>query len=129
MDEEEFEIAIDDEPEHIDIIPLDDEPEPAPPNKPAKPPATTAGPGSTETKGKDDTTDSATRHPSPNPPQRKRMPSLSSSWISNLTRKTDGDVRAECQPVLAPMLKENNPLAASDLGLTVTGSNDWATPR
>jgi len=43
---EEFEVSIEDEPEQIDIIPLDDEPAPPPPTKPAGPapaaPATSA---------------------------------------------------------------------------------------
>jgi len=36
-DEEEFEVALDNEPDHMDIIPLDDEPPPSQPSKAAKP--------------------------------------------------------------------------------------------
>ncbi len=38
-DEEEFEVALDNEPDHIDIIPLDDEPHPGQPSKAVKPAA------------------------------------------------------------------------------------------
>jgi len=38
-DEEEFEVALDNEPEHMDIIPLDDEPPPGQPSRTAKPAA------------------------------------------------------------------------------------------
>jgi len=38
-DEEEFEVALDNEPDHLDIIPLDDEPPPDQPSKAAKPAA------------------------------------------------------------------------------------------
>ncbi len=36
-DEEEFEVALDNEPDHMDIIPFDDEPPPSQPSKAAKP--------------------------------------------------------------------------------------------
>ena len=36
-DEDEFEVALDNASEHMDIIPLDDEPPPTPPSKAAKP--------------------------------------------------------------------------------------------
>lgn len=39
LEEEEFEVALDDEPDHMDIIPLDDEPPPSQPSKAAKPAA------------------------------------------------------------------------------------------
>ena len=38
-DEEEFEVALDNEPDHMDVIPLDDEPPPVQPSKAAKPAA------------------------------------------------------------------------------------------
>ena len=41
-DEEEFEVALDNEPDHLDIIPLDDEPPPSQPTKAANPAATGA---------------------------------------------------------------------------------------
>jgi len=37
QDKEEFEVALDNEPDHMDIIPLDDEPPPSQPSKAAKP--------------------------------------------------------------------------------------------
>ena len=49
-DDEEFEVAIDDEPDHLDIIPLDDEPTPTKPSKAASPSASEQGPNS-KTKG------------------------------------------------------------------------------
>jgi len=49
---EEFELAIDDEPKHIDIIPLDDEPAPAPPKKAAKPASPTPAPAAATEKSK-----------------------------------------------------------------------------
>jgi len=55
-DEDEFEIALDNEPEHMDIIPLDDEPHPTQPSKAAKP--TTATPHQKDkAKGSAETTD------------------------------------------------------------------------
>jgi predicted component of type VI protein secretion system len=49
---EEFEIAIEDEPQHIDIIPLDDEPEPAPPKKAVKQPPQAPAPSPSAEKSK-----------------------------------------------------------------------------
>lgn len=50
LDAEEFEIAIEEEPVHVDIIPLDDEPPAAPPKKSGKPASSTTTPaGSADT--------------------------------------------------------------------------------
>ena len=50
---EEFEVSIDNEPDHIDIIPLDDEPVPTPPKKSAgPPPAAAAASASAQKKSK-----------------------------------------------------------------------------
>ncbi len=80
---EEFEIAIDDEPEHIDIIPLDDEPAPAPPKKAAKPASPTPAPqppprsrrAQVRTRRSPSPTNLLRAHP------KRKMRSPSSSWI------------------------------------------------
>jgi pSer/pThr/pTyr-binding forkhead associated (FHA) protein len=56
--EEEFEVEIDAEPEHMDIIPLDDEPSPPKPTKSAKPAAKGSSPSTAKAEGK--TADEAT---------------------------------------------------------------------
>ena len=75
-DDEEFEVAIDDEPDHLDIIPLDDEPTPTKPSKAASPSASEQGPN-TKPKARWNP-----RLPPNQPPnrnhQRRKMLSLSS---------------------------------------------------
>jgi pSer/pThr/pTyr-binding forkhead associated (FHA) protein len=57
--DEEFEVEIDENPEHLDIIPLDDEPPPVRPAEPAKPAAQAPAPAASKDKGKssEETTD------------------------------------------------------------------------
>jgi predicted component of type VI protein secretion system len=55
-DEDEFEVALDNQPEHMDIIPLDDEPHPTQPSKAAKP-ATAAPHPKDKAKGSAETID------------------------------------------------------------------------
>jgi predicted component of type VI protein secretion system len=66
LDEEEFEIAIDDEPQHVDIIPLDDEPEPpAAPKQGGKTPVATSQTDTSLAQAKGDT---KTSEEAPKPP-------------------------------------------------------------
>ena len=68
-DEEEFEISIDDEPapEHVDIIPLEEEQAAAPPKTAAKPPAARSEPEEAGDKAKDETTKLAEEAPQAKP--------------------------------------------------------------
>jgi predicted component of type VI protein secretion system len=68
VDEEEFEIAMDEPaPEHIDIIPLEDEPAAPPPKTSPKTPAGTSEPAKTGDTDKDDMTTVSEQAPKPKP--------------------------------------------------------------
>ena len=77
---EEFEVALDNEPDHIDIIPLDDEPPPSQPSKAAKPATTVHDQTRDKAKGPAGTRRCRRTSGQTSSPLTRRMLLLSSSW-------------------------------------------------